>query len=248
MQDFLDPITLIFIAIAVVVFLRLRNVLGRRTGSERRPYDPFSPPEKPGRPDEPARGEPDNVIPLPHKGPAPAASYDPSPAEAPVPSPPDWSAYAEEGSALDRTLRAIAERDSTFTPESFLNGARLAYEMIVAGFARGDRKALKSLLSRDVYHSFVRQIDARESEGQTQETDIVGIEKAIIVDASLEGNEASVTVKFVCSLIQVLRDSDGDVIDGDPRTVRDVVDIWTFARNVTSRDPNWKLVATEAAN
>ena len=248
MQDFLDPLTLIFIAIAVVVFLRLRNVLGRRTGNERRPYDPFSRPEKPGNQEEPAHGEPDNVIPLPHKGPAPAASYDPPPAETAMPESPDWSAHAEPGSDLDKALRAIAERDSTFTPEAFLNGARLAYEMIVAGFARGDRKALKSLLSRDVYQSFVRQIEAREAEGQTQETDIVGIEKAVIVDAALEGSEASVTVKFVCSLIQVLRDSDGDVIDGDPKTIRDVVDIWTFARNVSSRDPNWKLVATEAAN
>ena len=134
------------------------------------------------------------------------------------------------------------------TPNAFLDGAKAAYEMIVTAFAEGDRKALKNLLSREVYDGFVSAIAQREGRGETIEFRFVGIDKAEITDASLKNGTEQVTVKFHSKLISATHDKTGTVIDGDPVHVGDVTDIWTFARDVSSRDPNWKLVATESVD
>ncbi len=114
-----------------------------------------------------------------------------------------------------------------------------------AAFAEGDRKALKNLLSREVYDGFVSAIAQRESRGETIEFRFVGIDKAEITDAALRGGTEQVTVRFASKLISATHDKTGAVVDGDPVHVGDVTDIWTFARESNSRDPNWKLVATE---
>jgi predicted lipid-binding transport protein (Tim44 family) len=118
--------------------------------------------------------------------------------------------------------------------------------MIVTAYAEGDRKTLKQLLSKDVYDGFVSAIGERESRGETMEFKFVGIDKADITDAALKGGTEQVTLRFLSKLISATYDSGGKVIDGDPVHVSDVTDIWTFAREVASRDPNWKLVATES--
>ena len=124
----------------------------------------------------------------------------------------------------------------------------MAYEMIVAAFAEGDEKTLNQLLGEDVLDGFTRAIGEREERGETHHTTLVGIDKADIIEAELKDKQAFVTVKFVSELISVTRDAGGEVVDGDPKKVREVTDIWTFARDMASRNPNWKLVATEAAN
>ena len=110
----------------------------------------------------------------------------------------------------------------------------------------GDRRTLKNLLSREVYDGFEAAIKEREKRGETVETRFVSIDKADIAAAEMRGRTAQVTVRFVSQLISVTRDKDGNVIDGNADKVTDVTDVWTFARDVSSRDPNWKLVATEA--
>jgi predicted lipid-binding transport protein (Tim44 family) len=120
--------------------------------------------------------------------------------------------------------------------------------MIVTAYAEGDRKALKPLLAREVYDGFVAAIGQRESRGEVMEFKFVGIDKADITDAALKGGTAHVTVKFRSKLISATYDTEGKVIDGDPVRVSDVTDIWTFAREISSRDPNWKLVATESVD
>ncbi|HHK74566.1 MAG TPA: Tim44/TimA family putative adaptor protein [Rhizobiales bacterium] len=238
MQEILDPFNLIIIAIAVVIFLRLRNVLGRRNGQEKRPYDPFT---KPDHPDTDAQNS--NVIPLPTNPPAAAdRSMDRQDKASP------WNGEGEENSPLNQTLHDIARADPEFEPERFLSGAKMAYEMIVQAFAQGDLDTLKSLLSDEVFAGFENSIRNREKQGATMQSEFIGIDKAVIVDAEKNGNEARVTVKFVSELIQFTKDREGKVIEGEPDVVREVVDIWTFARDVTSRDPNWKLDATESAN
>ncbi|MGE0613272.1 MAG: Tim44/TimA family putative adaptor protein, partial [Hyphomicrobiales bacterium] len=138
--------------------------------------------------------------------------------------------------------------DPSFDPKEFLNGAKAAYEMIVVAFASGDRRTLKQLLSKDVLDGFVGALDERETRGDVVGSSFVGIDRADLIEAELKNKQAQVTVKFVSDLITATRDKNGEVIEGDPKKVREVTDIWTFARDVTSRDPNWKLVATEAAN
>jgi predicted lipid-binding transport protein (Tim44 family) len=119
--------------------------------------------------------------------------------------------------------------------------------MIVGAFATGDKPSLKTLVSRDVYDSFASAIEQREKAGETVEQKFVGIDKAEIAAADLQNKRATVTVKFVSEMISATLDKHGEVIEGDPKEIREITDTWTFERDVTSRDPNWKLTATEAA-
>ena len=120
--------------------------------------------------------------------------------------------------------------------------------MIVTAFAEGDRKMLKQLLSREVFDGFVAAIGEREGRGEKIEFKFVGIDKAEMTAASAKAGSAQITVRFLSKLISATRDKNNAVIDGDPVKVGDVTDIWTFARETTSRDPNWKLVATESVD
>jgi len=232
MRDVFDIYTIIFLALAVFIFLRLRSVLGQRTGRERPPYDPIS------ARDTPRTATSDNVVALP--GRAPDAGLQPAePTER-------WKGIAEPGTAVATGLDAIAHDDSSFDAKAFLTGARAAYEMIVTAYANGDRRQLKNLLGREVHDGFDAAITDREKRGETVETRFVSIASADIVGAEQRGKTAQVTVRFVSQLVSVTRDKAGAVIDGNPDKVTDVTDVWTFARDTTSRDPNWKLVATEA--
>src|SRR5262249_55876581 len=153
-----------------------------------------------------------------------------------------------EGSSLSDALKAVVAADKTFDPDQFLAGARAAYEMILTAFAEGDRRALRQLLSREVYDGFVAAISDREKKEQTIDFTFVGIDKAEITDAALKGGTAQITVRFLSHLISATKDKAGAVVEGDPTHVADVTDLWTFARDTTSRDPNWKLVATESVD
>lgn len=234
MGETFDIYTLLFLILAVVIFLRLRNVLGRRTGSERQPYDPYAPS------DAKARSQ-DKVVHLPRGEHSEAAPEEVSPEER-------LKDYAPKGSPLAKGLLAIMKADRSFDPDEFLKGAKTAYEMIVMAFAGGNRRTLRQLLETEVYEGFVGAIDEREKREEKVDSSFVGIDRADIIEAELKRKVAQVTVKFVSQLITSTRDKAGKVIDGDPKKVREVTDIWTFARDVSSRDPNWKLVATEAAN
>ncbi len=239
MSETFDIYNLFFLALAVVIFLRLRSVLGRRTGNERKPPDLYGGKDAPQTGPRGANGD-DNIIALPKTG----AEGDYGADE---PQAPNWADFAKAGSPLDKTLKKIFKADSGFDPARFLEGARAAYEMIVVAFAQGDKKTLKPLLNDDVFNGFSSVIDERERENISVQSTFVGIEKADIIDAALTGRKASLTVKFVSELITATFDAGGKLIDGDPKSVREVTDIWTFARDVGSRNPNWKLVATESA-
>jgi predicted lipid-binding transport protein (Tim44 family) len=230
-----DIYTIIFLALAVFIFLRLRSVLGQRTGRERPPYDPYS------AHDTVRPSTNDNVVALPgHGGDVPQ-----KPAE-PVAPTDRWKDIAETGSAAATGFDAIVREDPSFDAKQFVGGARAAYEMIVTAFAEGDRRSLKNLLSREVYDGFEAAIDERERKGEKAETRFVSIDKSDVIGAELRGRTAQITVRFVSQLISVTRDGGGNVIEGNPEKITEVTDDWTFARDVTSRDPNWKLVATEA--
>jgi predicted lipid-binding transport protein (Tim44 family) len=230
-----DIYTIIFLALAVFIFLRLRSVLGQRTGRERPPYDPYSARDA-------VRGATnEKVVRLPGRAAdtAPAAAESVDPAER-------WKGIAEPGSSVAAGLDAITREDKSFNAKHFVTGARAAYEMIVLAYAQGDRRALRNLLAREVYEGFEAAIRERESKGETVESRFVAIEKSDITAVELRNRMAQITVRFVSQLISVTRDKAGNILDGNPEKVTDVTDVWTFARDVSSRDPNWKLVATEA--
>jgi predicted lipid-binding transport protein (Tim44 family) len=159
-----------------------------------------------------------------------------------------WKGIAEAGTPLAQGLDGIVAQDSSFDPRHFLSGARSAYEMIVLAFANGDRRALKDLLSSEVYDSFDAVIKDREKHEQKTETRFVSIDKAELVGAEARDKAAQLTVRFVSQMISVTRDKTGTIIDGTPDKVADITDVWTFARDTSSRDPNWKLVGTGSAS
>jgi predicted lipid-binding transport protein (Tim44 family) len=233
-----DIYTIIFLALAVFIFLRLRNVLGQRTGNERPPFDRAARNVLHGAQD-------NNVVPIPGTviDQAPLA-----PTADAIPPTDRWKGLAEPGTPLAQGLDAIAAHDSSFDPRHFLSGAKSAYEMIVLAFANGDRRALKDLLSSEVYESFEAVIRDREKYEQKTETRFVSIDKAELVGAEARDRAAQLTVRFVSQMITATRDKTGTIVDGSADTVADITDVWTFARDITSRDPNWKLVGTGSAN
>jgi predicted lipid-binding transport protein (Tim44 family) len=229
-----DIYTIIFLALAVFIFLRLRNVLGQRTGTERPPYDRAARDVVQGAQD-------NNIVPMPGKVIDPAP---PAPSAAVIPPSDRWKGLTEPGTPLALGLDAVAALDPSFDPQHFLSGARGAYEMIVLAFANGDRRALKDLLSSEVYESFEAVIRDREKHEQKTETRFVSIDKAELVSAEVRDRSAQLTVRFVSQMISVTRDKAGAIVDGNPEKVTDITDVWTFARDSSSRDPNWKLVGT----
>ncbi|HWM47625.1 MAG TPA: Tim44/TimA family putative adaptor protein [Xanthobacteraceae bacterium] len=230
-----DIYTIILLALAVIIFIKLRSVLGQRTGRERPPFNPYAARE--------TRPAGDKVVALPSRSgePAPAKVND-------KPAADRWKGIAQPGSPVAKGLDAIVAEDRSFDPQHFVAGARSAYEMIVTAYAEGDRRNLKNLLARDVYEGFEAAIRDREQRGEVAETRFVSIDSADLIGAELRNKTAHVTMRFVSQLVSVTRDKAGAVIDGSPDKVTEVTDVWTFARDVTSRDPNWKLVATETGH
>lgn len=244
----IDPITLISLIVAVVAILKLRSVLGRRTGDEETRIERVRAEHR-----ERAAAS-DKVVTLPRRDGAEA--YQPAEAdganavaevEAKI-----RSSYADGVQPVQQGLLEILRQDPSFDPQSFTQGAKAAYEMIVTAFAEGNRRMLKDLLDTDVYEGFVAAIADRESRGEQIDQSFVGIEKADIVEAELRKGVANITVRFVSQLISATRDRNGEITSGDDKRVKDVTDIWTFSRDMSSAralaNPNWKLIATQASS
>lgn len=225
MGDGFNVLEILLLAmVAGFIVLRLRSVLGRRTGAEPRRPPLNGAGNGPANNQPAAERPPGNVISLPGR-PASAQETFEGPAAA--------------------GLTKIRGIDPAFNAGEFLNGAKGAYEMIVTAFAKGDIGTLRSLLGDEVYRSFAAAIEDREKRGETHETTLVGIKEAEIVEADVTGSRmAEVTVRFVSELVNATRDKAGQLIGGNPNAVEETIDIWTFARNLRSSDPNWQLIAT----
>ena len=209
---------LVLAGIAIFLILRLRSVLGTRDGFEK----PVA--RSPDRRSDRIRdfevidGGPDR----------------------------DITDHVDDGSDAAKALAAMKLAEPGFSVNEFLSGARGAYEMILMAFEKGDVAALEPFLAEDVLETFTAVIDDRADQGLTIEANFVGIRELTLVDATFDRDttEAEVTVRFVGELTSVVRNSDGDVIDGDPNEIKRQRDVWTFARRMGSSDPNWALVAT----
>ncbi|HIP76989.1 MAG TPA: Tim44 domain-containing protein [Kiloniellaceae bacterium] len=229
-------------AVAAFFIFKLRSVLGKRTGHEKRDFDPFnqSPREN--------ESEEEKVIQLPDRGKGPRINQDEllEQPEAEQMAAEKTPSGEEDPLAAGVTQIRLADRD--FDPDQFASGARAAFEMIIAAFAEGDTKTLRPLLANDVYGDFSGAIKEREANKETLETTLIGITSADLIEAEMQQKTAFVTVKFVSEQVNVTRDAEGLIVDGNPNEVSTITDIWTFARNTRSRDPNWALVATRSPN
>ncbi|MDP8915777.1 MAG: TIM44-related membrane protein TimA [Pseudomonadota bacterium] len=148
--------------------------------------------------------------------------------------------HAPEAAATG--LAALKQRDPSFDTANFLAGARTAYEMIVIAFAKGDRAALRGLLTPGVLQTFEGAITAREAEGRTEAVEFLHAPRADLEDVEMNGDVARVKVRFLSEFRTRSRGPEGEAVD-DRRTA----EFWTFERNVTSRDPNWALAQVEPA-
>ena len=227
MSDGFAYIDILFFAmVAAFIALRLRSVLGRRTGHERRRFG--------GLGSARSNGANDNVVALPDRTGAPAET-DPR--------------IADLGSdSLKAGVTQIRLADRRFDLEEFLHGARSAFEMIVEAYSAGDKDALRPLLADAVLARFSGAIEQRRAAGQTLETQLIGIRKSDVIEAGMQDELARVVVRFTSEQVNVLRDAEGHVLEGDPGTAEDVVDIWTFERDTRSADPNWTLIETSTPN
>jgi predicted lipid-binding transport protein (Tim44 family) len=229
--------------VAVFLILRLRSVLGKRTGNERPPArDPFTPPAPPTATprvgDAPANQGNDNVVSLP-------TANAPAPRQSSATSGPGGIRATVMPTAT-AGVAAIRAADPSFEPIGFTGGARAAFTTIVEAFAKGDTTALRSLLDGPTFSSFEAAIRGRVERKEKAETTLIGFEASDVAAAELQGTNASVTVRFVSEQINVLRNADGQIIDGNPNEVQKVIDLWTFRRDTKSSDPNWLLVKTES--
>jgi predicted lipid-binding transport protein (Tim44 family) len=145
---------------------------------------------------------------------------------------------------IAKTLTEIKTKDPQFSATQFLNGARMAYEMVFDSFGKGDKKTLEMLLSKDIYEHFASEIDLREKDETKTETTLVSIKPKDITDAQLIGSIAQLTVKFDSEQTTLVKDTSGKVIEGNPSHTHLMDDEWVFERDVSSKNPNWKIIET----
>jgi predicted lipid-binding transport protein (Tim44 family) len=224
------PLDLILLGmIAAFLVLRLRSILGRRTGFEH-PPEPHL--QTPANANAAANGPLDGRV---IDGLAEPAA--PPPPVRPLPDP-----ASPPGQALVRMCRL----EAGFDPARFLDGAEAAFRIIVVAFAAGDRARLRPLLADDTYHAFESAITAREAAAEVQRTEIRSIEAATIEAADLRGNIADITVRFVSDQVNLTLDRDANPVGGTD-AVTEITDLWTFERELTSPDPTWRLIAARSA-
>mgnify|MGYP006289397641 CR=1 FL=1 len=215
---------IILAMLAGFIILRLRSVLGRRPEDDQSPAPGQAGPRpqdgpvarKPGAVDRDARGDGDSVVDM------------------------------EADPKLREVYRRIRRADASFDPAGFLSGAREAYTMILEAFWAGDKETIKPFLSDKLYTSFAKAMDDRAEQGHQVENKIVDLDKVDIADAEMVDGRARLTVRFVTSLVNLVRDEQGRVIEGDPTDTIEVTDRWTFERDPKSADPNWTLIATRS--
>lgn len=242
-------LTLIFLVAAVLVFLKLRSVLGRRTGDEPARYERFR--AERAAAEAKAQGQSDaksdtKIVTVQRRERDTAVDHAQT-QQSSAERAHRMTQFAGGNSALARGLIDIAAADAQFEPADFLRGAKAAYEAIVTGFAEGNRTRLHDLLSEDVYQGFAAALDERAARQEIVEQSFVGIKTAEIGEAGMKDFVATVTLTFVSELSNATRNAAHEVVAGDPKRVKEVTDIWTFARDVRTASPNWHLVATRAA-
>jgi len=223
----LNIVTVVVVVLAVVILFQLRSVFGRRTGHERPPFDPYSRPSK-------TEGESveKNISVLP-------TSTKPKDDFA------DIDEIAAPTSQLNKNLRAIRGVDASFSPASFCEGVRAAYEMVMSAFASGDRQTLQNLLTEEVFDGFSAAIDERDERGENVEFSFITIAALDIIAANLQDGFAEITVRISSEVISATYNEQKELVDGDPHAVVEIHDCWTFIRDTGSQDPNWLLAATD---
>ena len=209
---------LVLAGIAIFLILRLKNVLGTRDGFEGPTRSAPAPDTRRRREFEVIEGGPDH----------------------------DIVDHVPEDSDAAAALAEMKRIEPDFSVTTFLQGARGAYEMILMAFERGKLDEVTPFLDREVYETFAQVVDAREQQGLTIEAEFIGVRELALSDAAFDADtrRAEISVRYVGELISVVRDSNGEIVEGAPGQSKRQKDVWTYERIMGSDDPNWRLVAT----
>lgn len=210
---------LVLAGIAIFLILRLRSVLGSRDGFEKPPAANGAGPSSMRRDFEVIEGGPDN----------------------------DIIDHVDDGTDSAKALAAMKMAEPGFRVGEFLQGSRQAYEMILMSFEKGDVDGLRPFLAEDVLETFETVINQRNEQGLTIQAEFVGVREIALQEATFDRatSEGQVTVRFVGELTSVVKNADGEIIEGDATEIKRQRDVWTFSRHMGSDDPNWALVATD---
>lgn len=212
---------IIFAIVAAFLFFKLRNTLGTRHGEERKRPTLFDKERTESTPVQKTKHVDIVVDDL---------SQQPT----------------QTGVVESAILTQIALKDPSFDEREFIQGAKFAFEVIVESFAKGDKETLEPLLSAQLMDSFEKVIDRNIEKGHLVFTDIVQVKNAEIKDCTLNENIANITIKFTAEEIRYIKNKDGEILNGDPDQIHEIKDIWTFQKNLKSKNPNWTLVKTQS--
>ena len=179
--------------IAGFIILRLRSILGRKTGHESKVYPNFA--EK------------------------------------------KFSMPKKDVEPVEQNLEILEGKDK----KEFLKGAEIAYETIINSFAKGDKKALKDLLTKEMRENFESAIEERDKNNIKSELTFIGVKSSVVENFEKTATALFFTVKFVSEIISVKRDQNNNVVEGDPDKIKTVIDKWKFTRPTSSSSPNWYL-------
>ena len=216
---------ILFAMIAAFLVLRLRSVLGKKTGHQRPPTLERSTKEEEGPVSDKKLVE------------FPKSRKDDT----------DNTGSKAEAEADDRLTPALTEvkiADPNFNPSEFSEGAKGAFELVVEAYAKGDEETLRKLLNDEVFNDFSAAIKERHDAGEKLDFTLIGITVAKIIDARVEGKMAFITMQFDSEQVNIMRDKNENILSGDPNQIEKISDIWIFARNTQAGDPNWTLVET----
>jgi predicted lipid-binding transport protein (Tim44 family) len=212
-------VIVILALIALFIGLRLYSVLGERTGHEQQPI------LRPADPD--ARVGP--------------RVSEPSVTTTPTTDAGDMAFVPTAGPGV----RAILAADQAFDVARFLEGAKAAYRMILEAFWKGDLAEVRSHVDDHIFQTFSDAVEQRTKDGLALDNRLVAIEQAVIAEATVDRTIAVLTVRFEADIAAVTRNADGEVVAGSLSDAVQTRDLWTFRRDLSTRDPNWVLIETD---
>ena len=226
MKTILSPDLIFFLLVAIFLIVRLRSVLGRRTGNEKKPKDIFTYQDSLLEPDKKKLLEGKESI---KRKPSVGLSE-------------KKISNLKKGTGLEE----IFYFDKNFSPKKFLEGAKIAFRSIIETYAKGEINKIKNLLSSNVFSAFSKEIKSRIKKKHSLEHTLISLKSADIEKIHVKSSIADIVVKFVSEQVNLLKNKKGKILSGNDEYIENHIDYWTFSKDLKSSNPNWKLVVTKS--
>ena len=226
MNTILSPDLIFFLLVAVFLIVRLRSVLGRRTGNEKKSKDIFTYQDSILEPDKKKVLEQKTSLKrklsvgLPEK--------------------------KLNNLKSDKGLEKIFYFDKNFSTKKFLEGAKIAFQSIIKTYAKGEINKIKNLLSNNVFSAFSNEIKSRAKKKHSLEHTLISLKSADIEKINVRSSIADIVVKFASEQVNLLKNEKGKILSGNDEYIENHTDYWTFSKDLKSSNPNWRLIVTKS--